>query len=108
MISDITKELTSLGKNRILQNKHHTSENNSTHTLLSKYGITKKYYDWILSTMELSGELKGNCLYFELDALYSEARNEEIDSIKIEITIDRCLKAGIFQTAGAYLTYVYG
>ncbi|MCF2140723.1 MAG: DEAD/DEAH box helicase family protein [Candidatus Lokiarchaeota archaeon] len=108
LISDITKELTSLGKNRILQNKHHTSENNSTHTLLSKYGITKKYYDWILSTMELSGELKGNCLYFELDALYSEARNEEIDSIKIEITIDRCLKAGIFQTAGAYLTYVYG
>lgn len=107
LVTDITHSISSMGRDRLQKHQNNLEKSRLAAKNFSSFGITKKYFDWLISTMEIEGETKGNYLYCELDALYSEAKKENIDPIKIEITVDRCLKAGILNSSGPYLTYCY-
>ena len=107
LINDMTLSISSMGQDRFLKNQKNLESSRQKAKLLSSHGITKKIFNWLISTMEISGEIKGNYLYCDLDTLFKEANKEKIDPIKIELTVDRCIKAGIFQTSGALLTYCF-
>ena len=68
-----------------------------------KYFLTKKIFDWIISTMNCIGSLRGTRLYCDLDDLYEAAREESVDIMKIEKEINNGIRKKVLEKRDSYI-----
>ncbi|MHA1518889.1 MAG: helicase-related protein [Promethearchaeota archaeon] len=109
-VSDYTKILTDMGKSRSLHKHNNLPKHSSCRNqnkILAENRITKKVFEWILSTMETIGSLRKNVLYCGLEELFKLAGEEGIDHLKLEVTINRSLQAKLFMERNSQLLYTY-
>ncbi|MHA1672688.1 MAG: hypothetical protein ACTSYI_03590, partial [Promethearchaeota archaeon] len=109
-VMDYTTVLTEMGKSRSRRQENsfpNRSKGNNQNKILAENGITKKVFDWILATMETVGSLRKNVLYCGIEELFQLAKEEGVDHLKLEVTIDRSLQANLFMERNSHLLYTY-
>ena len=100
LVQDFTNYFTSKSKIRLELIKK------AGRTKKDKLFLTKKIFEWIISTMNCIGSQRGTRLYCDLDDLYESAREEIVDIMKIDKEIDYGIRKKVFERRDSFLILI--